>query len=68
MEKLLLNRKDAASLLSVSVQSLDKLVHCGELRCVRVGKRLLIPAAVLQEFARQKHPACCVLPRREVSR
>ena len=33
MEKLLLNRKEAASLLSVSIQSIhDKLVHRGELR------------------------------------
>ena len=54
MEKLLFNRKEAASLLSVSVQSLDKLVHRGELRCVRVGKRLLIPPDSLQDFTRKK--------------
>jgi excisionase family DNA binding protein len=54
MEKLLLNRKEAASLLSVSVQSLDKLVHLGRLRCIRVGKRLLIPAEALQEFTGEK--------------
>lgn len=53
MEKLLYNRKEAASLLSVSVQSLDKLVHAGRLRCVRVGKRLLIPPEALQEFTRE---------------
>jgi excisionase family DNA binding protein len=57
MEKLLVNRKEAASLLSVSVQSIDKLVHRGELRCVRVGKRLLIPPEVLQEFTRKKTSA-----------
>jgi excisionase family DNA binding protein len=51
MEKLLLNRKEAASLLSISVQSIDKLVHQGRLKCVRVGKRLLIPPEALQEFA-----------------
>jgi excisionase family DNA binding protein len=54
MEKLLLNRKEAASLLSVSVQSIDKLVHRGRLRCVRVGKRLLIPPEALQEFTKEK--------------
>jgi excisionase family DNA binding protein len=55
MEKLLYNRKEAASLLSVSVQSVDKLVHRGKLRCVRVGKRLLIPPEALQEFTRKKN-------------
>jgi len=53
MEKLLLNRKEAASLLSVSVQSVDKLVHKGKLRCVRVGKRLLIPPTALHEFTQK---------------
>jgi excisionase family DNA binding protein len=54
MEKLLFNRKEAAALLSVSVQSIDKLVHRGELRCVRVGKRLLIPPVVLLEFTKER--------------
>jgi excisionase family DNA binding protein len=54
MEKLLVTRKEAASLLSVSVQSIDKLVHRGKLRCVRVGKRLLIPPEALQEFTSEK--------------
>jgi excisionase family DNA binding protein len=64
MEKLLVNRKEAASLLSVSVQSIDKLVQRGELRCVRVGKRLLIPPEVLQEFTRKR--ASAVSPARQV--
>ena len=53
MEKLLYNRREAASLLNVSVQSLDKLIHHGRLRCVRVGKRLLIPPESLQDFTKQ---------------
>lgn len=55
MEKLLYNRREAASLPSVSIQSLDKLVRRGKLRCVRVGKRLLIPPEALHEFTRQKN-------------
>jgi excisionase family DNA binding protein len=54
MEKLLINRKEAANLLSISVQSIDKLVHCGKLKCVRVGKRLLIPPEALREFTKPK--------------
>lgn len=54
MEKLLINRKEAAALLSISVQSIDKLVRRGMLRCVRVGKRLLIPPEALQEFTKRK--------------
>jgi excisionase family DNA binding protein len=54
MEKLLLNRKEAASLLSVSIQSIDKLVHRGELRYVRVGTRLLIPPQALHEFTNKR--------------
>jgi excisionase family DNA binding protein len=54
MEKLLVNRREAAALLSVSVQSIDKLVRRGRLRCVRVGKRLLIPPEALQEFTKRK--------------
>jgi excisionase family DNA binding protein len=65
MQKLLLNRKEAAALLSVSVQSVDKLVHRGKLRCVRVGKRLLIPPEALQEFIKQKSASPA---RRAVSR
>jgi excisionase family DNA binding protein len=57
MERLLVSRKEAASLLGVSVQSIDKLVRRGELRCVRVGKRLLIAPEVLQEFTRKKTSA-----------
>jgi excisionase family DNA binding protein len=55
MEKLLFNRREAAALLSVSVQSIDKLVHSGSLRCVRVGTRLLIPPQALEEFTKEKH-------------
>jgi hypothetical protein len=49
MEKILIIREAAASLFSVSVQCIGKLVRRPELRCVRVGKRHLISLEVSQE-------------------
>ncbi len=54
-DKILVNRKEAARLLSVSLRSLDNLILYRELPARRVGRRVLIPRRALEEFARRDH-------------
>ena len=55
-EKLLLSRRDAAQVLSISQRALDYLVANQRLPSRRIGKRVLIPVAYLRKFARADHP------------
>jgi excisionase family DNA binding protein len=55
-EKLLLSRREAAALLSISQRSLDYLIAENILPVRRIGSRVLIPSDVLQRFARADHP------------
>ena len=41
------SRKEAASLIGVSIQTLVKLIETGALQCVRVRRRVLIPEVAL---------------------
>lgn len=50
MEKLLLTRKEAAESLSISVDTLDRLVACGDLRCIRIRSRVYFSKDVLRAF------------------
>jgi excisionase family DNA binding protein len=54
-DKILINRKEAARLLSVSLRSLDNLILCKELPTRRVGRRVLIPRRALELFAGRDH-------------
>jgi excisionase family DNA binding protein len=56
MEPILFSRKQAASLLSISLRGLDYLLSQGKLRARRVGKRVLIPRQEIERFARSDHP------------
>jgi len=55
-DKLLLSRREAAALLSISQRSLDYLIAENILPVRRIGSRVLIPSDVLQRFARMDHP------------
>ena len=55
-DKLLLSRREAAALLSISQRSLDYLIANNILPVRRIGSRVLIPSDVLQRFARTDHP------------
>ncbi len=55
-EKILLSKKDAASLLSLSVRSLEYMLQRRELVSRRVGRRVLIPRTALEQFAKRDHP------------
>lgn len=53
--KLLFGKKDAASLLSISLRQLDYLISKGDLKVRRIGKRVLITRGALAQFARVDH-------------
>jgi excisionase family DNA binding protein len=55
-EKLLLSRREAAQVLSISQRALDYLVSTRRLPTRRIGKRVLIPVADLRRYARADHP------------
>ena len=50
MEKLLVTRKEAAYLLSISVDKLDELRRQQELRCVNIGVRCYFSMDELRAF------------------
>ena len=54
-DKLLLSRREAAALLSISQRSLDYLIARDILLVRRIGSRVLISVDVLQRFARSNH-------------
>ena len=54
-EKILLSKKEAAHLLSVSPRTIDYLINRGELRPRRIGRRVLLPRRQLEIFARRDH-------------
>jgi excisionase family DNA binding protein len=55
-QRLLVGRKEAADLLSISARALDYLVANKQLTTRRIGSRVLIPVSDLQRFARADHP------------
>ena len=55
-QKLLVGRKEAADLLSISARAVDYLVANKQLSTRRIGARVLIPVADLQRFVRADHP------------
>jgi excisionase family DNA binding protein len=54
--KLLYTRKEAAQCLSLSVRTVDTLTATKQLPTRRIGRRVLIPAHALAQFARRNHP------------
>ena len=55
-DKLLLSRREAAVLLTISQRSLDYLIANKILSVRRIGSRVLIPMRNLQRFACADHP------------
>lgn len=58
MEKLLLTRGEAARALSISVDTLDRLHKCGDIKCVRIGSRVYYAVAELQAFITKEGELC----------
>ena len=55
-QRLLVGRKEAADLLSISARAVDYLVANKQLATRRIGSRVLIPVSDLQRFVRADHP------------
>jgi len=55
-ESMLLSKKAAANLLSISLRTLEKLISAKELPVRRLGRRVLINREVLEKFANRKQP------------
>ena len=53
--KILVDKKTAAHLLSVSLRTIDNLVASKALPVRHIGRRALIPRAALENFARRDH-------------
>ena len=52
MDPILYSRKLAAQALSLSLRSVDYLVHDGRLKTVRVGVKTMIPRDEIMTFAK----------------
>lgn len=52
MDKLLYTRKEAAEMLSISLDTLDGLRTFGEIKDVRIGTRVYITPHELNKFVR----------------
>lgn len=54
-QKLLYDRRSAAASLSISIRTLDYYIARGELRTTRIGRKVLVGANELRQFARTNH-------------
>jgi excisionase family DNA binding protein len=43
-------KADAARMLTISSRSLDHLIKRGQIRIVKLGRRVIVPASVLHEL------------------
>lgn len=55
-KKLALSAKEAAELIGVHENTLRALIARGELRAVRVGRRVLVPRAALEHLLEGQNP------------
>jgi hypothetical protein len=55
-DRILVGRREAARMLSISQRSLDYLVAKRQLNVRRIGARVLIPINELKRYARADHP------------
>ena len=56
-ERLLYDRKTAATMLSISVRMVDYMITTQTIKVRRIGSRVLIPVDELHRVACQDHPA-----------
>ena len=49
---------DASKVLKLGRTTLYRLINSGEIRCVKVGRKIIIPRIYLQEFLENKTKKC----------
>ena len=55
-QKLLVSRKVAAEMLTISIRKVDYMIADGRLLTRRIDNRVLIPIEEIRKFARSDHP------------
>ena len=60
MEKLLVTRKEAANMLSISVDTLDEITRAGELKKINIGSRVYYSVDVLRAFVSKGGYLCSI--------
>ena len=58
MEKLLVTRKEAANMLSISVDTLDEITRAGDLKKINIGARVYYSVDVLRAFVAKEGNLC----------
>lgn len=58
MERLLIPRKEAAQVLSISVDTLDELTASNKIKCVRIGVRVYYSPDELRAFVTKDGVLC----------
>ena len=56
-DRLLVSKRDAAALLSVSTRTIDKLLKAKRLPARKIGRRTLIPRTAIEQLARRDTPS-----------
>jgi len=56
-QPILLTRRAAAALLSISERSLDYAIQRGEIKVRRAGRKVLVPRSEVERYARRDHEA-----------
>jgi excisionase family DNA binding protein len=54
-DQLLISRREAAKMLSISLRTLDYMISTKEIPVRRIRRRTLISVAALRQFARHDH-------------
>ena len=54
--KVLVSRKAAAAMLSISIRGVDYMIAAKRLSTRRIANRVLIPVDEIRRFARSDHP------------
>ena len=62
MNAVCIGRAQAAEALDLSLRGIDYLIARGQLRAIRVGRRVLIPRAEIERFAARSHPGGQTVP------
>jgi hypothetical protein len=55
-DKVLFGRKQTASLLDISLRTLDHLVQNGQIFPIRIGKRIMFTRLTIDRFIQKDHP------------
>jgi hypothetical protein len=55
-DKVLVSRKAAAAMLSISIRGVDYMIAAKRLSTRRIANRVLIPVDEIRRFARSDHP------------